>query len=137
MTSERWTFALRVFELLDRADVHGELFWRVRDDELILYLMVNDVFAWGFADLEEITMENLPVLEQALVDLEAIDSIAAGCIAELFAARVRKMRPQGAWYQMIAKGWDPEKYSAVEALFNAAGPERELSMINPKPLPSA
>jgi hypothetical protein len=44
-------------------------------------------------------------------------------LAELYAARIRKMRPQGAAY--------PER-AATQALFDACGPERAIGFGNPR-----
>lgn len=48
-----------------------------------------------------------------------------GCVSDLFAARSRKMRPQGAAYKVRY----PEE---LWGLFNAAGPEREVGLGNPR-----
>lgn len=111
-------FVLRVLEIFgEEADLYGELFWRVGhpDPGLHLYALCNDVFWWGTADAEEITPENLPVLEQALVEVK--DLGALNYLPELFAARTRKMRPQRPWYE--------KKSAEIAALFDACGPERE------------
>ena len=107
-------FLVRVLEIFDEAGMHGDLFWRVKDDAVKLYAMCNDTFYWGVANAEEITPERLPILEQAAKDAQAIDT---SLLVELYAARVLGMRPQRAWF----KG----KSEAVTALFEACGPERD------------
>ncbi len=96
------------------------VWWRMAEgeDRLQIFAQCNDLFYWAVADLEEITPENVHVLEQARKDLEATgDTYAAGHTCLLFAARVRGMRPQGAYYEYFKGGaWD---------LFDACGPERD------------
>jgi hypothetical protein len=83
------------------------------------YIMCNDVFFWGAADLEEITEEFLPVFDRAVEDCGG--EIEFGAL--LYCARQRRMRPQGALYSFIPKDkWE---------LFNACGPEREVGFGNP------
>ncbi|TDD97606.1 hypothetical protein [Actinomadura rubrisoli] len=119
---ERATFVRQVLDLFDKADIHSELLWRVQDDTVRLYANVSDTFDWATADLEEITVERLPVLQQAYDDLIAIDS--AEETATLFAARVRGVRPQGAAH--------PD-HPTVCRLLDECGPERQLGLANPKP----
>jgi hypothetical protein len=83
--------------------------------------MCSDEFAWGTADLEQITPENIHELERAIADVKAIDK-DIGHAFILFAARQRKMRPQGAAYPKDKELWP---------LFDACGPKREVNMINP------
>ncbi|MEU8968107.1 hypothetical protein AB0D11_02330 [Streptomyces monashensis] len=126
-------FVTRVLELfsLSHADLYdGGLFWRVDDGKLSLYANVSDVFAWGGADAEPITPDTLPALEKAFTDLKAID--ADLYTAELYAARQRGERPQGAAYP-------DDKHQAwrqISALFDACGPERPLGLGNPKAAPA-
>ena len=114
---------LRVMSAFSAADICDGLWWKFDDGELRLFAIVNDVFAWGTADLEEITPERIPVLEQALDDLLTIGDHGVE-LPDLYAARVRGMRPQDAAY--------PE-HSEVRALFDACGPERPRDMLNPGP----
>ena len=122
-------FVTRVLELfsLSHADLYdGGLFWRVENGELKLFANVSDVFAWGGADAEPITPDTLPALEQAYVDLKAVD--ADEFTAELYAARQRGERPQGAAYpDSKHKSW-----RQVSALYDACGPERPIGLGNPK-----
>lgn len=127
--TERLAFVTRVLAIFGESDQHEQLFWRV-NDELHLLATCNDLFWWATADCEEITPENLPVLEQTLADLQAlpdreiVDGTAAVkpdfpllYLSELFAARSRKTRPQQPCYKTMS----PE----IAALFNACGPERD------------
>ncbi|MFF3511567.1 hypothetical protein [Streptomyces sp. NPDC002573] len=123
-------FATRVLEIFAKADSHGDLLWRIVDGQPEFAANVSDVFAWGGADAEDITAETLPVLEQAFTDLAAIRSTEF--VADLYAARLRKMRPQGAAYP----GNTHPSWREVSMLFDACGPERELGLGNPKPAPA-
>lgn len=136
--AERLDFITRVMEIfsLTHADAYGDLFWRVEeagDDvgELRLYANIPDVFVWGSADVEEITPEMLPELERAYADLKAVE--AEEFTAELYAARIRRIRPQGACYPTDAH----ESWRHVHALFDACGPERAINVGNPKRPPVA
>lgn len=128
--SERLAFITRVMEIfsLSHADTY-DLFWRVDDGELKLYASISDVFAWGGSDCEGITPNSLAVLEQAYIDLKAVQ--AEEFTAELYTARMRGMRPQGAWYPTGAH----ESWRQIYDLFNACGPERPIGLGNPKKPP--
>lgn len=103
-------------------DDHDSLWWRVYDDRVVWLVNCNDLFAWGCSDCEEITEENFPMLEQAFKDCcEAIGKHSFN-YSDLWIARVRKMRPQGAAYPDDEKLWP---------LFDACGPERPTGMGNP------
>lgn len=104
------------------------LFWRTDAEYAPLYIAVNcsDIFAWGGSDLEEIHPEDIPDLRQAKADCTAAGD--AGDFAELWCARKRKMRPQGAYYKYIEPPMRP--------LFDAAGPLREVNLLNPSRHPS-
>lgn len=79
----------------------------------------NDVFYWGCADSEYITVELLPLFNEAVDDCDGNLEMAAN----LYCARIRKERPQGAMYTYI-----PEE---LWPLFDECGPEREIDMGNP------
>jgi hypothetical protein len=118
-------FVRQVMSIFARADVRTEMFWNVYGDGIKLYANVSDVFTWGCADCEDITPERLPVLQCAYDDLAVIGALE--CLAELYGARIRGMRPQGAAYPD-----DP----AARALFDACGPERQVGLGNPKAPPA-
>ncbi|MFD5814377.1 hypothetical protein [Streptomyces sp. NPDC127038] len=125
-------FVTRVLEIfsMSHADAYDDLLWRVDNGTVHLNANVSDVFAWGGADCEPITPDTLPVLEQAYADLKALG--AEGFTAELYAARQRSQRPQGAAYPDAR---DPA-WREVSALYDACGPERELGLGNPKAAPA-
>lgn len=111
-------FILAVLELFARHDRHSEVWWRTDGAyaPITFFVNCNDVFAWGCADCEQLTEETLPALAQAYQDSDKVG-------AELFCSRVRKERPQGAFYAYIPEEEWP--------LFDACGPEREVGPGNP------
>lgn len=94
-------------------------------------VMCSDVFAWGFADVEEITPENIGELDQTIADCR--NALGADFDMDsallVFCARVRQMRPQGAAYPAFFP--DPRWY----ALLDAAGPRRLTGPGNPQEQP--
>lgn len=136
-------------------DACGSIWWRCDDGKLKVFVSCGDVFHWGFADLEEITEHNLPILRRSVEDVAAIAGSKYANQDDgftLFCARVRGMRPQGAIYpHLTVKAYNPgplnsagnptriedealsaERTAALRALFDAAGPQREIDMTNPK-----
>ena len=110
---------LRVFAF----DNTEQVWWRTDGEyaPVTFFVKCNDLFWWGCSDCEQITEQNIDLLERTAQDLGEDD--AAIYLGELFAARSRGMRPQGACY----KNW-PER---IQVLFNACGPEREINIANP------
>lgn len=106
-------FVVRVMRAFP--DGEPELWWR-KSPVLMLFVNCSDAFAWGCADLEQVTPDNVDVLERS-VEEAGMDG------ALLFCARVRRMRPQGAMYKHIAEERWP--------LFDACGPERATGLGNP------
>lgn len=106
-----------------------ELWWRGRDGDttgpLEFYVNVNDVFAWGCADVERIELPS---------DLQGLAQAKQDALPEaygwptLWAARKRGQRPQGAVYKHL-----PE---SIWPLLDACGPERETGLGNPRPRPA-
>lgn len=119
-------FILKVFQLLNEADAESYFYWRTDDIyyPLTLFVNSNDIFWWGCADCEELTPENLPVLEQSLKDAKEAsgEKYPPDWSIELFVCRVNKMRPQGAAYPYDKTAWP---------LLDACGPEREVGIGNP------
>jgi hypothetical protein len=109
--------AAAVFAAFERADDYESLIWRVEMKPyyvpvIKLFAMCNDVFFWATADAEEITLADVPQLEECLADLGKCGEPWVTCyLPELFAARKRKMRPQKPFYKNM-----PED---VAALFDA------------------
>ena len=124
--------AATVFNGFDGPDC-DELWWRTGGEYAPITLLVgcNDFFAWGCSDCEEITKQNIDVLEQAADDLKKVCSDRHGPTYReaglLFCARVRGRRPQGAYYEHLPKETWP--------LFDACGEPRATGVGNPKPRP--
>lgn len=130
-SQDQLKFVTRVMEIfsLSHADVYGDLFWRVDDGQISLYANVSDIFFWGGYDVEQITWETLPELERAYLDLKAVE--AEEFTSELYAARIRQMRPQGAAYPSDTH----DSWRRVVEFYNACGPERAIDVGNPKKPP--
>lgn len=129
-------FLVEVMTLFAQADCHSELFWTVdlplyRPPDAVpkmwLHAIVSDVFAWGSADLEEITPDAIDVLRQAFEALKPYGLEGLSELPVLYAARVRGMRPQGAYFDYVTI---PE----VRQLLMDCGPQRDVSMLNPRPI---
>lgn len=113
--------AAEVFALFAEAeDFEAGLFWRVDmtpggDRDMRLHAECNDLFHWAAADLEEITVEDIPLLRRTLADLKPLD--AGYELGHLFAARKRGLRPQKPCYK--------DKAPEVAALYDACCTEEE------------
>lgn len=115
-------YKVNLLKLAAKYDLNSDLHWHT---DLRFFINCSDVFAWGFADGEEVvSQEDVDALEQAALDCKDVNQYHAG---SLFVARKRKMRPQGAMYEHINK--------ELHALFDACGPERVINLGNPKPQP--
>lgn len=113
------TDALKVLHFVVERDMADGLFYGTDDaGELWIAENCNDLFYWGCADMEEITPETLPILEQAIADCDAAYEVGYGSIyaGTLYAARMRKMRPQTPCYAGFAPWLRP--------LLDACGPDR-------------
>ena len=109
--------AVAVFAAFEAADNYESLMWRVdmksSDRDVRLLALCNDFFHYAAADCEEITAADVPLLESCLADLRETGD--EHYLAELFAARKRRLRP------LKAAGKDMGE--ATRALFDAAGTE--------------
>lgn len=123
----------------DTGDLWESVWWRTDDEyaPVTFFVTCNDLFYWATADCEKLTPENIGMLKQAVVDVRTAMGVpggewprgrdfkdgwdewwhAGGRAAELFCARVRKMRPQRPCYKAIP--------DALKPLFDACGPERD------------
>jgi hypothetical protein len=115
---------------------------RIRGDDLTLYVdedtddaqvLINcsDMFFWGCADSEPIEADDVALLQSCFNDLKALDPQQAWYVhtGDLYCARKRQMRPQGAQY----KHFNP----IVWPLFNACGPHRPSEFGNPYETPAS
>lgn len=109
----------------------------VRTDTKTVAVNCSDIFFWGCADAEYIEgLDDLQLFRQSMKDIAEIEGNK--CFTngpELYCARKRQERPQGAYYKYI-RSLDSgpeaeEKTKKIQALFNAAGPEREVGLGNP------
>ena len=119
-------FICDVLDLFSREDLVGMLSWCCDEEytPITFWVKCSDTFCWGCADAEDLTPETLPILKQASEDCKAVDRILGSLHAcDLFAARIRQMRPQGAAYPKNRDLWP---------LFDACGPERETGFGNPR-----
>lgn len=119
--AQHYEFLVEVMRILEQHDMTGELFWRVYDEDVLHpYFTVNDAFWWATSDAEEIVPEHMDILQQASADLLALDTESfdapLSLIAELYAARVRGMRPQRPWLEL--------RTPVIRELFETCGPER-------------
>lgn len=110
-------FMKTVLFLFSRYDCHDQLFWRLAPDNserFLFFVNCSDTFAWGAADLEEITHENLSILKASFEDIAPITA-EHWYAPLLFAARVRGMRP-------MPRFGVPDD---LKGLFDVCGPARE------------
>lgn len=114
-----------VLAAFEKADNYESLMWRVthvpgREADVKLLALCSDFFYLATADCEEIEAGDIALLEQCLADLTGTDE--EFYLAELFAARKRKMRPHRSAYKGMA--------AAVAALFDACSTEEERAGID-------
>ena len=110
-------FIFRVMKVF-HFDNTDQLWWRVDDDQLTLFAKCSDTFDWGTADCEEITEQNIDILEQSFDDCTANSAGLIGeCfIATLFASRVRKRRPMRMFMEKAeADGASPKLLELLES----------------------
>lgn len=65
-------------------------------DSLFVAVTCPDVFAGGCSDVEQVTADNVELLEETISEMERDHPDSAHLAPQLFCARVRGMRPQGA-----------------------------------------
>ena len=96
------TRVAKVFDSFDGPN-SSNLFWRTDEEfaPITFFARCDDLFWWAVADLEQITLDNIHILEKSLDDLLRINKNSGHYAHLLFCCRMRKMRPQGAYYQYI------------------------------------
>ena len=114
-----------VLAAFEKAGDYESLSWRVthdpgREADVKLFAGCSDFFYLATADCEEIEAGDIDLLEQCLADLSGTGE--EFYLAELFAARKRKMRPLKSAY----KGMSP----AVAALFDGCSTEEERAEVD-------
>ncbi len=114
---------LRIFSFNHTEDI----WWRENEEnreQLDFYINCSDFFYWGSSDVELITSEKLGILYEAKAEIDTLE--IADHLKEyglLFCAKVRGMRPQGAYYKYLDEAMWP--------LFDECGPMRETGSGNP------
>lgn len=116
--------AMAVLAVFERADLFESLIWRVDmtaagQPTVKLFATCSDFFHYATADLEEITVADIPLLASCLTALSGVDVAYLG---ELFAARKRRMRPLPA----ACKDMTP----ATRALFDACSTAAERRSVD-------
>jgi hypothetical protein len=134
-TQARLDFIETILLIFDTAECRDELMWTGRwaDGVIRFSAQCSDIFEWATADAEGIeTEQDIDLLRQCLAELsEADQRHGRHYLAELYAARKRHQRPQGAWFA-------PERWAhvsgadAIRQLFLDAGPERSIDLFNPQ-----
>ena len=118
-------FIIKILEFFQPCP--NDLIWKVEDNSLTFFINCSDFFWWGCGDAEAITPETFDILVNAKNECEKLDEFSSDWTL-LYCARVRKMRPQGAYYEFQnRKLWH---------LFDECGPEREPSIGNPRIRPT-
>lgn len=100
-----------------------ELWWRTGDEYAPVTLLVNcnDLFVWGCADCETLTVDDIEALEATYAECLELDKgherkdETCDSAHLLWCARKRGIRPQWAYYKHF-----PER---MHALFNAVSPD--------------
>ena len=116
-------FVTRVLRIFADDNIRSDLEWTVDDCGKINFTATcpDDLFGdWIMNDAEAITEENLPILEQCMVDCKLLDpEFGKYWATDLFVCKIRKMRPHGLRY--------PDYESILWPLFDACGPEQKSS----------
>jgi len=111
---KKLSFITRVLRIFWTEDSESMMFWRVDNNQPSFYVMCSDTFVWASADAEQITPDNIDLLEQSIEDVKVLGEAWLGWGFTLFCARVRGIR-----VMPLLKF--PE---ALKELFDACGPER-------------
>ena len=111
-------FVFRVLRLFSENHKCDDLSWRMDGEyaPIRFYINCGDLFYWATADAEDLTPDNITIMEQAIEDCKKLVLWGTIYADSLFAARVRKMRPQKPAY--------PKNHPELWPLYDACGPER-------------
>ena len=129
MDASAWTFETVIQLLALFEDCPEGLGWETTPT-LAFYVRCNDVFVWGGADVEAITPADLPDLHAAWRDCRVADDEGSAYWPELWVARKRHQRPQGAILHNLQASGD-----RALPLFLTAGPPRPVGPGNPVAFP--
>lgn len=132
MNAQDPEFILRVLRAFAACDSTDSLRWRLHESSpffvapadlgapIFFWVLCSDEFFLACADAEDVTPENIHVMEQAVIDclaLKETEPQARFWAPTLFVARVRKMRP-------LARSYGFKNMSKLAELLDACGPER-------------
>ena len=103
-------FTARVLDVL-QFDNTDDLWWRraspdAKSGPIKFFIKCSDTFAYACADLEEITPENIDLLEQTFAYVKAVSKLGDCYASILWVARVRKQKPLALWMERNLS--DPE-----------------------------
>lgn len=119
-------FLSRILSAFDEGNI-GTFTERLSWSNGHFFINCSDVFDWACAECEEISPENIDVLESCIADIRAVSPKHLYKAPVLFCCRVRSCRPQGAMYDYLP--------TELWSLFDACGPKREVGFGNPKEHP--
>lgn len=125
-----YSLLVPIIKLGCKYEIHDDFWFKCTGKSSFRVLVnCNDLFWWAVADAEEVTEDLLPDLKKAIKDCAKTVQFGEFFGTLLFCCRVRKMRPQNAYYKYINEELWP--------LFDACGSEREVDFGNPEERPDA
>jgi hypothetical protein len=86
-------YMTRVLSLINPYDC-DEILWNIQDGKVRFQVNCSDFFHWACADCEDVTEENIELLENCYKELEGLTEHYKSYAKDLFCCRVRQMRPQ-------------------------------------------
>ena len=99
---------VEILLLCDYMKCQDELLWHgnrdaeaFKDEPIKFMFDCSDTFDWGSADGEEITLERMPILRQAVQDVNEIigvDQTKAWIVTIIYCGRIRRKRPIKQFY---------------------------------------
>jgi len=119
--SKRYEDLYKIMEVLTKYSAEGLVWYNVEDGNIEVLRNCSDLFIWGCADYEEITVKDIPLLESCAKDCLEIRPHCFDWL-DLYCCRKSGMRPQGICYPSDKR---------LRHLFDACGPEREAGLGNP------
>lgn len=117
-------FVMEVLKTIAEEDLYGELLWQTRGEyaPITFFIDCSDIFWWGTADFERLTPQDLDNFKQAIRDVREVTGGDNSYGPDLYCARRRGERPQGAAYPKDKRLWP---------LFDACGPKKNIQLGNP------
>ncbi len=90
--------------------------------ELLPYVIVSDVFAWGCADSEDITLDNVHMFEQAVALVIAVDPHPKDIQERLQVMNYDKCSDAGILFASKVRGQRPFKYQGTYPVHASVAP---------------